>query len=148
MMREWLRLLSVNQQSGVSGKKPLDFLYNLLNKIQNSWHKKQGEYDFSHEVYESMACCLACKACATQCPVHVDVPEFRSKFLDLYHGRYLRPLKDYLVGSTESFGRLFPVAGKRITQLVGEPYVAEKSNWFKRFAGIQSRICQAASAEG
>ena len=107
MMREWLRLLSVNQQSGVSGKKPLGFLYNLLNKIQNSWRKKQGEYDFSHEVYESMAGCLACKACATQCPVHVDVPEFRSKFLDLYHGRYLRPLKDYLVGSTESFGRLF-----------------------------------------
>ena len=107
MMREWLRLLSVNQQSGVSGKKPLGFLYNLLNKIQNSWRKKQGESDFSHEVYESMAGCLACKACATQCPVHVDVPEFRSKFLDLYHGRYLRPLKDYLVGSTESFGRLF-----------------------------------------
>ncbi|HIG76612.1 MAG TPA: hypothetical protein EYQ48_01385, partial [Candidatus Lambdaproteobacteria bacterium] len=25
----------------------------------------------------------------------------------LYHGRYLHPLKDYLVGSTESFGRLF-----------------------------------------
>ncbi len=107
MMREWLRLLSVNQQSGVSGKKPLGFLYNFLNKIQNSWRKKHGESDFSHEVYESMAGCLACKACATQCPVHVDVPEFRSKFLDLYHGRYLRPLKDYLVGSTESFGRLF-----------------------------------------
>jgi len=107
VMREWLRLLSVNQKSGVSGKKPLGFLYNLLNKIQNSWRKKQGEYDFSHEVYESMAGCLACKACATQCPVHVDVPEIRSKFLDLYHGRYLRPLKDYLVGSTESFGRLF-----------------------------------------
>ena len=107
MMREWLRLLSVNEQSGVSGKKPLGFLYNLLNKIQNSWRKKHGESDFSHEVYESMAGCLACKACATQCPVHVDVPEFRSKFLDLYHGRYLRPLKDYLVGSTESFGRLF-----------------------------------------
>ena len=107
MMREWLRLLSVNQQSGVSGKKPLGFLDNFLNKIQNSWRKKHGESDFSHEVYESMAGCLACKACATQCPVHVDVPEFRSKFLDLYHGRYLRPLKDYLVGSTESFGRLF-----------------------------------------
>lgn len=107
VMREWLRLLSVNQKSGVSGKKPLGFLYNLLNKIQNSWRKKQGEYDFSHEVYESMAGCLACKACATQCPVHVDVPEIRSKFLDLYHGRYLRPLKDYLVGTTESFGRLF-----------------------------------------
>jgi Fe-S oxidoreductase len=31
----------------------------------------------------------------------VDVPEFRSKFLELYYGRYLRPVKDYLIGSLE-----------------------------------------------
>ena len=107
LMREWLRILSLNQGVSASANKPRGFLYNLLNKVQKSWRKKHGEYDFSHEVYESMAGCLVCKACATQCPVHVDVPELRSKFLDLYHSRYLRPLKDYLVGSTESFGRLF-----------------------------------------
>ncbi len=48
-----------------------------------------------------MAGCLACKSCAAQCPVKVNVPEFRSRFLELYHSRYLRPLKDYLIGSLE-----------------------------------------------
>ncbi len=60
-----------------------------------------GQQDFSHEVYEAMAGCLACKSCAGQCPVKVNVPEFRSRFLELYHSRYLRPLKDYLIGSLE-----------------------------------------------
>ncbi|WP_243658603.1 (Fe-S)-binding protein [Paraburkholderia sp. BL9I2N2] len=35
-----------------------------------------------------MDTCLACKSCAGQCPVKVDVPDFRSKFLALYHTRY------------------------------------------------------------
>jgi Fe-S oxidoreductase len=48
-----------------------------------------------------MAGCLACKSCAGQCPVKVNVPEFRSRFLELYHGRYQRPLRDYLIGSLE-----------------------------------------------
>lgn len=48
-----------------------------------------------------MAGCLACKSCAGQCQVKVNVPEFRSRFLELYRSRYLRPLKDYLIGSLE-----------------------------------------------
>ena len=107
LMREWLRILSLSQVATASGNEPRGILYNLLIKVQKSWRKNHGEYDFSHEVYESMAGCLVCKACATQCPVHVDVPDLRSKFLELYHSRYLRPLKDYLVGSTETLGRLF-----------------------------------------
>jgi Fe-S oxidoreductase len=49
-----------------------------------------------------MDTCLACKACAGQCPVKVSVPAFRSKFLELYYGRYLRPLKDPLVAAIET----------------------------------------------
>ena len=30
------------------------------------------------------------------------MPSFRARFLELYHGRYLRPLKDHLVGALES----------------------------------------------
>ena len=29
------------------------------------------------------------------------MPQFRSQFLEVYHGRYLRPLRDYLIGGTE-----------------------------------------------
>ena len=63
--------------------------------------KRKGVEDFSHEVFDAMSGCLACKSCAGQCPVKVNVPEFRSRFLELYHSRYLRPLKDYLIGSLE-----------------------------------------------
>jgi Fe-S oxidoreductase len=45
--------------------------------------------------------CLACKSCVGQCPIKVDVPAFRSRFLELYYGRYLRPAKDRLVASLE-----------------------------------------------
>jgi len=122
MMREWLRMLSLNPEretsvsnnssgnfSGFTQTKSAadNFFNSAYSKIKNTLRKNQGEYDFSHEVYDSMAGCLVCKACVTQCPVHVNVPEFRSKFLNLYHSRYLRPLKDYLVGSTETIGRLF-----------------------------------------
>ena len=107
LIREWLRLLSLKQQKTLPEIKRKGVIQNFLSKFFISLRKIQGEYDFSHEVYESMAGCLVCKACVTQCPVNVDVPEFRSKFLELYHSRYFRPVKDYLVGSTESLGRLF-----------------------------------------
>lgn len=105
LMREWLRLMS-NQGVDVLAQE-----HELLNnsrtlsgvvaKIKNSWQKKQGQYDFSHEVMEAMEGCLACKACAGQCPIKVDVPSFRARFIQLYHSRYLRPAKDYLVGNIE-----------------------------------------------
>jgi Fe-S oxidoreductase len=62
--------------------------------------------DFSHQVYDAMAGCLACKACATQCPVRVDVPDFRAQFLELYHRRYARPLGDHFTARLE---RMLPL---------------------------------------
>lgn len=62
--------------------------------------------DFSHEVRAAMDTCLACKACASQCPVKVDVPAFRSKFLELYYGRYLRPVRHPIMANIE---RLLPL---------------------------------------
>jgi Fe-S oxidoreductase len=67
----------------------------------NTIGKHRGAYDFSHEVKETLDGCLACKACAGQCPIKVDVPSFRAKFYELYHGRYLRPAKDGLVAAIE-----------------------------------------------
>ncbi len=104
LMREWLSLTSVAKKGSIDSyykKNALTRLFELPIKTLNSLKKRKGDYDFSNEVYESMAGCLACKSCAGQCPIKVNVPEFRSKFLAAYHTRYLRPLKDYLVGSLE-----------------------------------------------
>ena len=115
LMREWLKQLSERNVEAVSAsqslqKKPIyELAWSFIPRIKNTFKKRRGEYDFSHEVHESMMGCLACKSCVGQCPVKVDVPEFRSKFLELYYSRYLRPLKDYFVGSLEM---VLPYAAK------------------------------------
>ncbi|MCE9678315.1 FAD-binding oxidoreductase [Shewanella sp. AS1] len=98
LMREWLRLLENEgvDVNALAKAKPLG----LLQRAQNSF-KKQKEYDYSHEVMESLKGCLACKACSSQCPVKVDVPKFRAQFFNIYYQRYLRPMKDYLVAGIE-----------------------------------------------
>ena len=104
LMREWLRGMSQQGIDTVQASKEAkesSFLMSFLPKLRNTLAKRRGEYDFSNEVHESMMGCLACKSCVGQCPIKVDVPEFRAKFLELYYGRYLRPVKDYLVGSLE-----------------------------------------------
>lgn len=104
LTREWLTQLSdrgVSPLAESAAIKQSSFIRTLPARIKNTWQKKQGHYDYSHEVHASMMACLACKSCTAQCPVKVDVPQFRSKFLELYYGRYLRPVKDYLVGGLE-----------------------------------------------
>ncbi|MEW9796674.1 D-2-hydroxyglutarate dehydrogenase YdiJ [Alteromonas sp. CYL-A6] len=105
LIREWLRLLARN---GVDAS--------LLNEtsMRTSWWQRfrntlQQQEDFSHEVLEAMNGCLACKSCSNQCPVNVDVPDFRSKFLSIYYQRYLRPLKDHMVANVE---RMAPLMAK------------------------------------
>jgi len=125
LMREWLRLL---EKQGVdilaleqdinnwSIKKLLDtsiakFKVTFLSKADN-------KDDFSHEVMEAMQGCLACKACASQCPIKVDVPDFRSRFINLYHSRYPRPLKDHLVANVEILAPLMATAPKLINRIL------------------------------
>ncbi|MCE8018296.1 FAD-binding oxidoreductase [Halomonas sp. MCCC 1A17488] len=108
LVREWLRL------QGNAGVDPVEearrqrhegawgFLKRLPARVRNTW-RRRDEPDFSHQVYDAMAGCLACKSCAGQCPVKVNVPDSRSQFLEIYHGRYLRPVRDYLIGGTEFF---------------------------------------------
>ena len=104
LMREWLKQMSERGINVIEESKKLkrsNFVFSLPARVINTMGKRKGEYDFSHEVHESMMGCLACKSCVGQCPIKVDVPEFRSKFLELYYSRYLRPLKDYFIGGLE-----------------------------------------------
>ncbi|MCV9877680.1 D-2-hydroxyglutarate dehydrogenase YdiJ [Brenneria izbisi] len=110
LVREWLRLLAEQGVDPLALEKMLPrqkfSLRLLIRKTRNTLQARQGEYDFSHEVKEAMSGCLACKACSTQCPIKIDVPSFRSRFLQLYHTRYLRPMRDYLVAGVESYAPL------------------------------------------
>ncbi len=97
LIREWIRLLG---ESGVRTDKlsAEQFRTSWWQRFKNS---RSAEADFSHEVLEAMNGCLACKSCSSQCPVKVDVPEFRATFLSIYYQRYLRPAKDYMVANIE-----------------------------------------------
>lgn len=97
MIREWLRL---RRASAGTESEPN---YRWWQKQDPAQHNPD---DFSHEVFQVMDACLACKACANQCPVNVSVPDFRGRFLEVYYQRYARPPKDYLVANIEKLAPL------------------------------------------
>lgn len=93
LIREWLRLTHAAGIDVSATPQP------TKRWLQQGSHANRN--DFNHQVKASMDACLACKACATQCPVKVDVPSFRARFLAWYHQLYRRPLADYLVANIE-----------------------------------------------
>ncbi|CNE90037.1 FAD-binding and (Fe-S)-binding domain-containing protein [Yersinia nurmii] len=131
LVREWLRLLSeqgvdpLALEKGLANRQPS--LRGLIEKTRHSWRANRGDYDFSHEVKEAMSGCLACKACSTQCPIKIDVPGFRSRFLQLYHTRYHRPLRDYVVAGVESYTPLMAKAPNVVNFFLKQPWVSELS---------------------
>jgi FAD/FMN-containing dehydrogenase/Fe-S oxidoreductase len=95
VVREWLRQLSRHNFMLPEIPKPAGLLQRL-------WNTAQRKPDFSNEVHQAMSGCLSCKACATQCPLKVDVPDFKAKFLAHYYQRYLRPLRDHAITAMET----------------------------------------------
>lgn len=116
VMREWLR------QRGTRSLQFPSMIQNLFRKLANVFNRK----DFSHEVYTAMSGCLSCKACASQCPLSVDVPEFKSQFLAQYYQKYFRPLRDYMIAATESFVHI----QNRFPKLMNMLLENKLSQWF------------------
>lgn len=111
LMREWLRLAGT---AGIDLRaelraEPTDWLSPIAATLRNTFRHQSDADDFSHAVKEAMDGCLACKSCTGSCPIKVDVPTFRSKFLALYHRRYPRPWKDHFVAGLEP---LLPLAAR------------------------------------
>ena len=91
MIREWLRL-----------SEKQNYQPNFITKEKGKLDKSKHKDDFSVEVFEAMNGCLSCKACTNQCPIKVDVPELKSKFLNHFYSRYKRPLKDMFLCAGET----------------------------------------------
>ncbi len=127
LMREWLRLVESKGVDILALEKNIQHwsVKRLLDKVKNSVNNSFGSLssndendDFSHEVMDAMQGCLACKACASQCPIKVDVPDFRARFINLYHSRYFRPLKDHLVANVESMTPMMAKAPKLVNSVL------------------------------
>ena len=109
---EWLRRLTAEGVDPVAEARRLrdaPAWRGIAMQLRNALARRRGEADFSHAVKEAMDGCLACKSCVGGCPVKINVPGFRSKFLELYHGRYPRPAKDYFMAALE---HALPVAAR------------------------------------
>uniref|UniRef100_UPI00117757D7 (Fe-S)-binding protein n=1 Tax=Candidatus Entotheonella palauensis TaxID=93172 RepID=UPI00117757D7 len=100
MMREWLRQLTRADYK-------LDTEDDEIGRLTQP---TSPESDFSLEVFEAMDGCLSCKACTSMCPIKVDIPDLKAKFLNRFYTRYQRPLKDKLIAFGErTHHRMLPV---------------------------------------
>ncbi len=52
----------------------------------------------SEAVHEALDLCLACKGCASDCPVNVDMATYKAEFLYHHHRRRIRPMAHYSMG--------------------------------------------------
>ncbi|MDF7674794.1 FAD-binding and (Fe-S)-binding domain-containing protein [Acetobacteraceae bacterium ESL0709] len=95
LLKEWLRLNSLPQKS--PDRKQIRPLEKTLKR--------------------SLSTCLACKACSSQCPLKIDIPQLRSLFLQQFYRFRLRPIKDYAIAFLETFlkiGRVYPALSNKI----------------------------------
>lgn len=60
----------------------------------------------SEEVNEALDLCLSCKACASECPVNVDMSTYKAEFLDKHYAGRLRPMAHYIMGWLPLLGHI------------------------------------------
>ncbi len=75
-------------------------------ELLRAWLRDGGEAggaapELSNAVMDAMQGCLSCKSCKAQCPVQVDIPRMRARFLSTWYRRRRRPLRDHLIGLLE-----------------------------------------------
>ncbi|WP_440615402.1 FAD-binding and (Fe-S)-binding domain-containing protein [Cysteiniphilum sp. 6C5] len=112
LLREWLKQLTEKSYQ------PNPFSTAASNKRQNA-----NKNDFSYEVYQSLDKCLGCKACATACPIKVDIPAMKPMFLAEYHKRYKRPLKDYAIKYVEQTAKWQSLIPSLMNAVQSAPFI-------------------------
>ena len=120
LIREWLRMLHVHDAKSAQYQ---SFRTNWFKRAWNTLTLSPKD-DFSLQVMEAMQGCLACKSCSSQCPVGVDVPDFRSRFMAVFYTKYLRAPKDYLVANIESMAPVFARVPQFANLVMNNPFSA------------------------
>jgi FAD/FMN-containing dehydrogenase/Fe-S oxidoreductase len=75
--------------------------------------------DITQATYDALNGCLGCKACASSCPVKVNIPDLKSEFLAAHHKKHRRPLRDWALYHLENalnVGRKFPQISNALMQ--------------------------------
>ena len=99
----------------------------------NAMATEQDYDDIENALNVSLKTCLSCKACTTLCPVQVDIPLMKSRFLARYHSRHARPVRHRLLGRMEellAIGRTLP----RLANALGQS--APMRRLLRRYFGL------------
>ncbi len=90
----------------------------------------------NEEVREALDLCLSCKACASDCPTHVDMATYKSEFYSHYYRGRPRPTSMYAMGllpwATRAANRV-PGGSRTVNALLRSSYLSPA---LKRMAGV------------
>jgi Fe-S oxidoreductase len=93
----------------------------------------------NQEVREALDLCLSCKACASDCPTHVDMATYKSEFYAHFYKGRLRPAAMYAMGLLPLAARAVnrsPAAARWANGALNTPVVGPA---LKRLAGVTTR---------
>ena len=76
---------------------------------------REGDLAFADAIAVNLHQCLSCSACSGHCPVEVDIPEVKSRFLDRYYETRSRPLAHHMLARFEQLA----MAAARAPKLAG-----------------------------
>ena len=87
----------------------------------------------SPAVHEALDLCLSCKACRTECPVAVDMAQYKAEFLAHHYKGRLHPLHHYIFGYADKLARWGSLAPALTNAILTGPLT---SPLIKRIAGV------------
>ncbi|WP_242907691.1 FAD-binding and (Fe-S)-binding domain-containing protein [Actinomadura terrae] len=93
----------------------------------------------SREAHDALDLCLSCKACASECPVNVDMATYKAEFLHRYYARRRRPMAHYSMGWLPLWSRAVtavPGTSRLVNAALSRGRIARV---VKRAAGVEPR---------
>ncbi|TDD76696.1 FAD-binding oxidoreductase [Actinomadura rubrisoli] len=93
----------------------------------------------SREVRDALDLCLSCKACASDCPVNVDMATYKAEFLYRHYAGRRRPMAHYSMGWLPLWSRLataVPGTSRMVNAAMSREPIAAA---VKRAAGVEPR---------
>jgi FAD/FMN-containing dehydrogenase/Fe-S oxidoreductase len=87
----------------------------------------------SEAVHEALDLCLSCKACKTECPVQVDMAQYKAEFLAQHYKGRRHPIQHYIFGFADRMARLGSLTPALTNAILAGPFT---SPLVKRIAGI------------
>jgi FAD/FMN-containing dehydrogenase/Fe-S oxidoreductase len=87
----------------------------------------------SEAVKEALDLCLSCKACKKECPVAVDMAEYKAEFLAQHYKGRLHPLRHYVFGYADKLARWGSLTPSLTNAILTGPVT---SPLIKRVAGV------------